>query len=236
MPYITDAHLKASATRQNISDDPVRGQKGFVLRTTPNGVFSFYYQFLNKNRLHPETGKPVREWHLIGEHPDWSVARARVEATRLAGLVAGGKSLSAERKQVQALARSTGRTFEQMHDAYLAYCAEPVLRRWGAVPRKESHENIRSQLSRPLAWWRSRVVSEITGQEVMDLYRSYVAEKHPAQANSVLATLRTMFGWGLHPDRAFVTANPCPILKGDDHELTMFWEITFPYGDLQWLM
>ena len=27
-----------------------------------------------------------------------------------------------------------------------------------------------------------------------------------------------------------------PIVKGNDHELTMFWEITFPYGDLQWLM
>jgi hypothetical protein len=27
-----------------------------------------------------------------------------------------------------------------------------------------------------------------------------------------------------------------PIAKGDDHELTMFWEVSFPYGDLQWLM
>lgn len=26
-----------------------------------------------------------------------------------------------------------------------------------------------------------------------------------------------------------------PISKGGDHELTLFWEITFPYGDLQWL-
>ena len=26
-----------------------------------------------------------------------------------------------------------------------------------------------------------------------------------------------------------------PIAKGNDHELTMFWEVTFPYGDLQWL-
>ncbi len=26
-----------------------------------------------------------------------------------------------------------------------------------------------------------------------------------------------------------------PITKGDDHELTLFWEVTFPYGDLQWL-
>ena len=23
--------------------------------------------------------------------------------------------------------------------------------------------------------------------------------------------------------------------KGDDHELTLFWEVEFPYGDLQWL-
>jgi len=27
-----------------------------------------------------------------------------------------------------------------------------------------------------------------------------------------------------------------PIGKGDDHELTMFWEVGFPYGDLQWLL
>jgi hypothetical protein len=27
-----------------------------------------------------------------------------------------------------------------------------------------------------------------------------------------------------------------PIDKGDDHELTMFWEVTFPYGDLQTLL
>lgn len=26
-----------------------------------------------------------------------------------------------------------------------------------------------------------------------------------------------------------------PIRKGGDHELTMFWEVTFPYGDLQWV-
>lgn len=25
-----------------------------------------------------------------------------------------------------------------------------------------------------------------------------------------------------------------PIAKGSDHELTMFWEVTFPYGDLSW--
>ncbi|WP_340667808.1 integrase family protein [Bradyrhizobium ottawaense] len=216
MTYISESHLKASETRQNISDDPVRGQKGFVLRTTPNGVFNFYYQFLNKNRLHPETSKPVREWHLIGEHPDWTIARARAEATRLAGLVAQGKSLTAVRNQLQTLARSTGRTFEQMHDAYLDYCTEPVLRRWGTVARKESHENIRSLLSRPLAWWASRVTSEITGQEIMELYRSFVAEGHPAQANGVLTCLRTMFTWAMHPDRAFVTSNPVPTLRGDD--------------------
>jgi hypothetical protein len=27
-----------------------------------------------------------------------------------------------------------------------------------------------------------------------------------------------------------------PLTKGDDHELTLFWEVTFPYGDLQELL
>jgi hypothetical protein len=27
-----------------------------------------------------------------------------------------------------------------------------------------------------------------------------------------------------------------PIEKGDDHEVTLFWEVGFPYGDLQWLL
>lgn len=27
-----------------------------------------------------------------------------------------------------------------------------------------------------------------------------------------------------------------PIDKGDDHELTLFWEVAFPYGDLQGLL
>ena len=26
-----------------------------------------------------------------------------------------------------------------------------------------------------------------------------------------------------------------PIPKGSDHELTLFWEVTFPYGDLNWM-
>lgn len=26
-----------------------------------------------------------------------------------------------------------------------------------------------------------------------------------------------------------------PVQKSDDHELTLFWEVAFPYGDLQWL-
>jgi hypothetical protein len=27
-----------------------------------------------------------------------------------------------------------------------------------------------------------------------------------------------------------------PVTKSDDHDLTMFWEVEFPFGDLQWLV
>jgi hypothetical protein len=26
-----------------------------------------------------------------------------------------------------------------------------------------------------------------------------------------------------------------PVQKADDHDLTLFWEVSFPYGDLHWL-
>jgi hypothetical protein len=52
---IIEKHLVASDKRMTYSDTK---QKGFALRTTPNGVFTFYYQHLNE-----KTGK--RDWHLI---------------------------------------------------------------------------------------------------------------------------------------------------------------------------
>src|SRR5437763_9597598 len=88
--FITEKHLVVSAERKTISDNK---QLGFALRTTPNGVFTFYYQHLNK-----KTGK--RDWHVIGTHPEWTPSRARSEATRLAGLIAGGNNIKSMRQQL----------------------------------------------------------------------------------------------------------------------------------------
>lgn len=96
MPVIiTDKHLVASDKRMTYID---KDQKGFALRTTPNGVFTFYYQHLNK-----KTDK--RDWHLIGSHPEWTPERARNEATKLAGWIADSKSIKLMR-QVQLIGRS----------------------------------------------------------------------------------------------------------------------------------
>jgi hypothetical protein len=203
---ITEKHLKTSNTRKTISDSE---QKGFVLRTTPNGAFTFFYQHLNKG-----TGK--RDWHLIGSHPDWTVDRARTEATRLAGLIAGGKSIKVERRQHVAQLRAKGVTFKRLHDEYIAYCSEPVARRWGTVPRKETHGNIAYAMKRPLAWWHNRAASEITSADVKELYTSFVKEGHPAQANNVRGQLHTMFVWGMHEDRRYLTVNPCTTQLEDD--------------------
>src|SRR3954464_2758636 len=137
---ITEKHCVASDKRKTYSD---KKQRGFVLRTTPSGVFSFYYQHLNE-----KTGK--REWHLIGAHPEWTPERARTEATRLAGLLAGGKSIKTMR---QAQAEAGGTSFQELYDEYIDYCSELVDRRWGRVPRKETWRQIAYALKRPLNWW-----------------------------------------------------------------------------------
>lgn len=204
--FITDKHLKASNVRKNYSDSD---QKGFALRTTPNGVFSFYYQHLNR-----KTGK--RDWHLIGEYPEWTPERARNEATRLAGLVVQEKSIKVIREQKIAQGRAEGVTFQKLCDEYIAYCKEPVQRRWGMVPRKETWRNVGYQLRRPLEWWGKRPASEITAADTMELYESFTREGHPSQANSVRGQLHTLFVWAMDFKRRYVSVNPCPKLLEDD--------------------
>ena len=36
-------------------------------------------------------------------------------------------------------------------------------------------------------------------------------------------------------DRLYNRVTFAPLDKGADHEVTMFWEVEFPFGDLQWL-
>ena len=204
--FISDKHLKASPARKTYSDNK---QLGFALRTTPNGVFSFYYQHLNK-----ATGK--RQWDKIGDHPQWTVEKARNEAKRLAGLVADDKSIRQLRQQKIEAARAGGVSFLQLHDEYIAYCKEPVQRKWGKVPRKESWQNIEYNLSRALQWWGKRVANEISSSETMDLYTSYVDEGHPAMANATRGWLQTMYNWAMDGKRKYVSANPFLKLLEDD--------------------
>jgi Arm DNA-binding domain len=203
---ITEKHLVASDKRMTYSDTK---QKGFALRTTPNGVFTFYYQHLNE-----KTGKC--DWHLIGSHPEWTPERARNEATKPAGWIADGKSIKLMRQVQLTQARAEGTSFQQLHDEYIDYCKEPVTRRWGRVPRKETWQQIAYALKRPLEWWHNRVASEITPADIKELYTSFVNEGHPAQANNVRGRLQTMFVWAMHEDRRYLTVNPCTKQLEDD--------------------
>jgi integrase len=203
---ISEKHLKAEAKRRTYSDSE---QKGFALRTTPNGVFTFYYQHLNEG-----TGK--RDWHLIGAHPEWTPARARNEATRLAGLVSVGKSIKQTRQLQIEAARAAGVTFQQLHDEYIDYCKTPVERRWGVVPRKETWQSIQYSLKRALDWWSTKTASEITERDTMELYESFTAEGKPAQANGTRGQLHTMYVWAMDAKRKYVTANPFTKLLDDD--------------------
>jgi integrase len=210
--FITDKHLKADTATKTYSDGGPKGQRGFVLRTTPKGAFTFYYQYLNK-----KTGK--RDWEKIGDHSDWSIPRARAEAARLAGLVSVGKDIRDLRAQQRTEQRAMGTDFQKVHDDYIAYCSELVDRKWGRVPRKETWANIQSALKRPLEWWGSKAISEITPMDVKKLYDSVVAEGYPAQANNMRGQIGTLFNWAMHEERQYVAKNPVVKQLEDDKVL-----------------
>lgn len=213
--FISTQHLVAGTKRETYSDGGPKGQKGFTLRTTPNGVFAFYYQHLNK-----KTGK--RDWHLIGTHPEWTPARARTEATRLAGLVASDKSIKVERAAKLARDRAEGTSLQKLVDQYIAYCKQPVMRRYGMEPRKATWRDIGYCFKRPLEWWGDWVVSEITSSDLKQLYDSIVADGYPAQANNVRKQLRVMFNWAMHDDRKYLAVNPIKPLGEDDRAVERY--------------
>ena len=197
-------------------------QKGFVLRHTPNGALTFFFVYLDRTKLHPTTKKPTRDWYKIGEYDQvredgekWNPINAREKATVLAGLIAQGKSIRAIQQRDVAVVIAGGVTFQQLHDEYFDWCKELLLRDWGLVPRKESWQNMQYSVARALGMWRKRIACEITTKEIMALYKAYVAEGHPAQANCVLGDLRTMFNWAMDPDLAYIKVNPCPLLHKD---------------------
>jgi integrase len=200
--HIGEKHLVKGTKRKTYSDKLVQG---FALRTTPLGKFTFYFQYLNK-------ATKKRDWHFIGEHPEWSIEDARNEARGLAGLVAKGVDIKKIRARRVEQSRVAGVTFRQLHDEYIKDCQTPVKRRWGMVPKLESWRDIQSMLKRPLEWWATTPVSEITDSNLMELYNSYVRDGHVPQANRVRGQLHTVFKWAIQPPRKYITANPCSTL------------------------
>lgn len=207
--HIGEKHLKKSDTRKTYSDKDVRG---FALRTTPLGGFTFYYQHLNK-----KTGK--RDWHLIGAYPEWSIEKARNEARRLAGLAADKVDIKRLRSREVGEARGRAMTFKQLHDEYIDDCATLVRKRWGMVAKKESWRDIRSALKRALQCWGPMLITEITDTHVMDLYKTYVDDDHIPQGNRVRTLLHTLFKWAIVPPRKYLTTNPCTNLPEKEEEV-----------------
>jgi integrase len=207
--YIGAKHLVKGDKRKTWSDSDVTG---FTLRTTPNGSFTFYFV-----RTNPATKK--LDWHLIGKHPSMSIADARIEARSLALLADKGHNIKQIRGQKRERARIEGVTFKQLHDEYIKDCQTLVRQRWGMVPRKESWKDIRSALKRPLEWWGSMALSEITDSSVMDLYQSFVDDDHVPQGNRIRTLLHTMFKWAIQPPRKYLNANPCATLPQKQKEV-----------------
>lgn len=80
-----------------------------------------------------------------------------------------------------------------------------------------------------------------------DAFRVSVDELHQRVVVRVRGTLPDTAAVGTIREAALVSRQGeadvlynrvvfAPIEKGDDHDLTLFWEVEFPFGDLQWLV
>jgi len=204
MPTITKLLVERTEPPQDgqlfIRDDQLRG---FALRVTASAVKSFIWEGRVK-------GTPRRV--TLGQYPDLTVLAARMAALETKRAVAHGIDPSETRAQKRAET-----TFGKLEHEYLERHAKPRKRSW-----REDESLLKNHLPKG---WRTRRLSEITRQDVINL-RDLVANKEnprmkdkearrsglPYAANHLVRLLRAMFN--LAKDWGMVTGdNPAARIK-----------------------
>jgi integrase len=181
-----NSSLKIKLTKKVITRQPfpTKGQTlirdteipGFGLRVTP-GAKTFILEKWIEGRCRRIT---------IGAFGPMTVDNARADALKMTNEIIHGKDPAEEK-----IARRRGATFDDLIDRYM---------KEHATKRKKTAANDQLNINKHLIRWKNRKIDSIKRQDVL-LLHSQIGEKHPTQANRIVALIRKMFNlahfWGM---------------------------------------
>jgi integrase len=189
---LTDAFLKTVK----------RPAEGFVaywdtesplgVRVTPS-VIAFHCMY----RVH---GKQARE--RLGRYPGISLTKARKLARdRVDGAKAGIDPRAEKRAAAAQEAKTHANNFGRLAGVFLE----------GYAKKRKTWQVVEATLTRDLAPWRNRPVTEITKADVKEALRAKLKSAGPYASNRLLAHTRRLFNWMMEED--YLAASPCAGVK-----------------------
>ncbi|MFT6510802.1 MAG: integrase [Parvibaculaceae bacterium] len=181
--------------------------QGLIIRITATGqkTFQLYQKY---------QGRPVRV--TLGTFPDMTIERARSEATKAKGDLAGGTNPNVAKNQLRKEI-----TLRELFDLYME--------RYSRIEKKSWKYDER-EINKFVSHWFNRKISDISKYEIITLHLKIKEENGLYQANRMLERLRSMYnksiewGWeGTNPTQGikkfreatrdrFVQPNEMPLL------------------------
>jgi hypothetical protein len=167
-----------------IFDDEVRG---FAIRVYPSGAKSFLIDY----RLNG-----IQRRMVLGKYGILTLDQARKEARKKLVEVLSGTDPLEDKIQ-----KRKGEKIKDLCSTYLEEYSKKKKRSWQEDQRKMNR--------RILPQWGEKRVKDLKLKDVQTLHRE-IGEKHPYEANRVLALLSSMFEWGRKNGFQMPEDNPNP--------------------------
>lgn len=206
--------VKPSKSRVEIFDS---GQRGLVVRITPNGIktFSAFYRVNGVSRNRRFT---------IGPYPEVSLANARQEAATIINQARKGID-PATVKKAERISRTDAPTFTELSNEYFE--------RHGS--RKKTYREQKRIVEKELIpEWGDRKAADINKRDVLDVTDAILDRGARISANRAFSLIRGIFNFGI--ERDIVYGNPCDRMRRptetepkrerflSDDEIADFWE------------
>ena len=195
-----------AGTQLRFFDESVRGL--YVLVST-GGTKTFYA----RRKIQ---GKSER--FCIGRHPDISVEQARTRAQEFQSKLAFGQNLAEVRKE-----QNKEMTLGELCDLYIDKHLKKKAKRW---------QDIEAVFRRSFSHWKSRRLSTIGAQEVLEIHQEIADARSEVTANRAVEVLRAMYNKAIKW-RIYYGENPATIVTMfpekirsrvlEEHELEKFF-------------
>ena len=189
----TDRYIRNLKPEGKIKD--IREKNGFGIRVKPDGTKIFFYRFNS-----PVSG--LRRFLTIGEYPEHSLEKARIEYGEAYKIVKAGGDPLETKTSVQEEQRQAP-TIKKLCDEYVEKHAKRFKKSW--------QEDERILVREVIPAWGNKKAAAVVKRDVLQLLEKIIERGSPGMANNSFQVIRKMFNFAV--ERDILSFSPCMGVK-----------------------